>query len=36
MERRTNYSTDLANSIDLIGHTAADGDGHILLRDSHR
>jgi hypothetical protein len=34
--RRTDYSTDLSNAIDLIGHTAADGDGHILPGGSHR
>jgi hypothetical protein len=33
---RTNYSTDLSNAIDLIGHIGADGDGHILLGGSHR
>jgi hypothetical protein len=36
MGRRTNYSTDLSNAIDLIGHIAADGDGHVLLESSHR
>jgi hypothetical protein len=29
--RRTNYSTDLSDAIDLIGHIGADGDGHVLL-----
>ena len=29
--RRTDYSTDLSNAIDLISHIGADGDGHILL-----
>lgn len=28
--RRTNYSTNLSNSVDLIGHMRADSDGHIL------
>lgn len=34
--RRTNYSADLSNAIDLISHIGADSDGHILLGDSHR
>jgi hypothetical protein len=33
---RTNYSTDLSNAIDLIGHIGADSDGHILLGRSHQ
>lgn len=28
--RRTNYSTDMSNTIDVINHIGADGDGHIL------
>lgn len=34
--RRTNYSTDLSNAVDLIRHIGADSDGHILLGGSHR
>lgn len=34
--RRTNYSTDLSNAIDLINHIGADSDCHILLEGSHR
>ncbi len=34
--RRTNYSTDLSNAVDLISHIGADSDGHILLGGSHR
>ena len=34
--RRTDYSTDLSNAIDLISHIGADGDGHILPAGSHR
>ena len=34
--RRTDYSTNLSNAIDLISHIGADGDGHILLGSSHR
>jgi hypothetical protein len=30
-QRRTNYSTDLSNAIDLISHMGTDSDGHILL-----
>jgi hypothetical protein len=26
---RPNYSTDLSDAIDLIGHIGADGDGHV-------
>lgn len=29
--RRTNYSTDLSNTVDVIHHIGADGDGYILL-----
>lgn len=31
--RRTNYSTDLSDAIDLISHIGADSDGHVLLID---
>jgi hypothetical protein len=32
--RRTNYSTDLSNTVDLISHIGADSNGHILLGES--
>lgn len=28
---RTNYSANLSNAIDLIGHICTNGDGYILL-----
>jgi hypothetical protein len=28
--RRTNYSTDLSDAIDLISYIGADSDGHVL------
>jgi hypothetical protein len=33
--RRTNYSTDLSNAIDLISHMGTDSDGHVLIGGSH-
>jgi len=31
MVARTNYTTNLANAVDLIDHTGTNGDGYILL-----